>query len=198
MTFWIKFLNKVLNITPSVPLIFLSGEKITNTIEKINILNQVFASQCTLLKNSSKPPSLLMNTNKHLNTISIKKNDKTSIIWSLNLAKAHGFDKISIRMIKLCGDSITLPSITLFVHPRCFSWDMENKQHNSYRPISLLPILAKVFESLLFNSLFSHFHDISLFTECQSGSFHSTWNAITTWLQATHWSSIPRYIESLW
>ena len=59
------------------------------------------------MKNSSKPPSLLMNTDKHLNTVSIKKNDKTSIIWSLNLAKAHGFDKISIRMIKLCGDSIT-------------------------------------------------------------------------------------------
>ena len=65
MTFWIKFLNKVLNITPSVPLIFLSGEKITNTIEKINILNQVFASQCTLLKNSSKPPSLHRQTFKH-------------------------------------------------------------------------------------------------------------------------------------
>ena len=38
-----------------------------------------------------------------------------------------------------------------------------------YRPISLLPIFAKVFEILLFNSLFSHFHNNKLFTKCQSG-----------------------------
>ena len=36
-------------------------------------------------------------------------------------------------------------------------------------PISLLPIFAKVFESLLFNALFAHFHDNDLFTTCQSG-----------------------------
>ena len=28
----------------------------------------------------------------------------------------------------------------------------------NYRPISFLPTVAKVFERLLFNSLFSHFH----------------------------------------
>ena len=39
----------------------------------------------------------------------------------------------------------------------------------NYRPISLLPIFAKVFEILLFNSLFAHFHDYDLFTKCQSG-----------------------------
>ena len=39
----------------------------------------------------------------------------------------------------------------------------------NYRPISLLPIFGKVFERLLFNSLFAHFHDNDLFTKCQSG-----------------------------
>ena len=39
----------------------------------------------------------------------------------------------------------------------------------NYRPISLLPIFAKVFKRLLFNSLFPHFHDNDLFTKCQSG-----------------------------
>ena len=35
--------------------------------------------------------------------------------------------------------------------------------------MSLLPVFAKVFERLLFNSLFAHFHDNDLFTKCQSG-----------------------------
>ena len=39
----------------------------------------------------------------------------------------------------------------------------------NYRPISLLPIFAKVFERFLFDSLFSHFHNNNLFTKCQSG-----------------------------
>ena len=48
----------------------------------------------------------------------------------------------------------------------------KNEEKNivrNYRPISLLPIFAKVFERLLFNPLFAHFHDNDLFTKCQSG-----------------------------
>ena len=40
---------------------------------------------------------------------------------------------------------------------------------NNYRPISLLTIFTKVFERLIFNSLFSHFHNNNLFSKCQSG-----------------------------
>ena len=39
----------------------------------------------------------------------------------------------------------------------------------NYRSISLLAVFAKVFQKLLFSSLFAHFHDNDLFTKCQSG-----------------------------
>ena len=39
----------------------------------------------------------------------------------------------------------------------------------NYRPISVLPIFSKVFERLLFNSLFNYFIQNKLFTDCQSG-----------------------------
>ena len=39
----------------------------------------------------------------------------------------------------------------------------------NYWPISLLPIFSKIFEMLLFNSLFNYFIQNKRFTECQSG-----------------------------
>ena len=39
----------------------------------------------------------------------------------------------------------------------------------NHRPISLLPTFSKVFERLIFNSLFNYFIQNKLFTECQSG-----------------------------
>ena len=39
----------------------------------------------------------------------------------------------------------------------------------NYRPISLLPIFAKVFEGVIYNSLFNYFLHNKLFTPSQSG-----------------------------
>ena len=46
----------------------------------------------------------------------------------------------------------------------------ENKQLlKNYRPISLLPICANIFEKLLFNHLYNYFHSNNRITERQSG-----------------------------
>ena len=60
---------------PFVPPVLISGETITNIIEKANIFNDFFASQCTPSENNRELPLLLMNTDKRLNTVSIKKDD---------------------------------------------------------------------------------------------------------------------------
>ena len=175
-----NFLNSI-KIPPVLPLL-ISGETITNIVEKGNIFYEFLASQCTALKNNSKLTLLSKNTDKRLNTVSIKK-DVTSIIKSLNPTKAHGFDKISICMVQLCRDFITHPPAQIFklslrqgVFPD--TWKMVNiipvhKKEakylvKNYRPISLLPIFTKVFERLLFNSVFSHFHNNNLLTKYQS------------------------------
>ena len=54
-----NFLNNIK--IPSVPPILISGKTITNIVEKANIFNESFASQCTPLEKKSKLPSLLMN-----------------------------------------------------------------------------------------------------------------------------------------
>ena len=112
--YWTILNNFLNNIKiPSIPPILASGKTITNIVEKANLFNNFFASQCTPLENTSKLPPLLMKTDKRLNTISFKDSDITSIIKSLKPNKAHGAD-ISIHMIQLCGDSITLPLTLIF------------------------------------------------------------------------------------
>ena len=91
---------------------------------------------------------------------------------------------MSIRMIQLCGKDIILPLQLLFksmleegIFPD--DWSKSNvvpvhKKESTnliknYRPISLLPIFSKIFEQLIFNSLFNYFMQNKLFTECQSG-----------------------------
>ena len=44
----------------------------------------------------------------------------------------------------------------------------ENNLLKNYRPISLLPIFSKVFEMIIYNSLFNHFIGNKLFTPSQS------------------------------
>ena len=75
---------------------------------------EFFTSQCTRSKNNSKLPLLLMNTDKRLNTVSIKKDDITLLIKSLNPTKAHSFDNISICMIRFRGDCVTFPLVQTF------------------------------------------------------------------------------------
>ena len=43
----------------------------------------------------------------------------------------------------------------------------------NYRPISLLPIFSKIFERLIFYSLYNYFMHNKLFTKCQSGFMKS-------------------------
>ena len=138
-----------------------------------------------MVKNTSTLPNLECKTDERLNYFEINEDDILSIIKNPNASKAHGWDKISIRMIKLCDKTIAILLKMIFrsmlkegvfpddwkksnvvpIHKR----DSENLIKN-YRPISLLPIFSKVFERLIFNSWFNYFIQNKLFTECQSGS----------------------------
>ena len=101
-------------------------------------------------------------TTNRLSNINIRPKKISKIIQTLDQNKAHGHDDISVRMIKMCGSSIIKPLQLLFnncvelgVFPNI--WKMANvlpvqtknsKQVvDSYRPVSLLPICTKIFES---------------------------------------------------
>ena len=106
------------------------------------------------------------------------------IISALNINKAHGPDDISVNMVKLCGYHLSVPLKIIFdnilqtgIFPD--QWKMANvtpvhkksdKQLiTNYRPISLLPILAKVYERIIFKNLYSYLISNNLITKNQSG-----------------------------
>ena len=82
---------------------------------KANYFNNFFASQCTPLVNNSKlSDKILYNCAARLISINFDSNDILKIIRSLNVNKAHGHDGISLRMIKICDESLVQPLLLIF------------------------------------------------------------------------------------
>ena len=72
--------------------------------KKRNFLTPFFAEQSSILLNSSKLPSnLAPRADQSLTSVHFSQDDILKIIQNLNPNKAYGSDKISIRMIKICG-----------------------------------------------------------------------------------------------
>ena len=91
-----------------------------------------------------------------------------NIIRALDSNKSSGWDGVSPRMIKICDSSIVNPLLIIF--ETCIREGIfpDNLKEN-YRPISLLPILDKMFVKVLFESLYDYFINNNLLTPCQSG-----------------------------
>ena len=88
---------------------------VTDMKTKADIFNQFFAEQYTTLKNDSKLPSnQIYLTQSRLVSLNFNEDEILKIIRVLNPQKAHGYDDISIRMIKICDKSLLKPLIILF------------------------------------------------------------------------------------
>ena len=106
---------------------------------------------------------------EELSSFQFNDQDILKIIRALHVNKTRGCDDISIRMIKICDQSIIKP-LSIIYH-NCLNtgtfpdiWKKSNivpvhkkgdKQVvNNYRPVSLLPVCGKILERLVFNSIF--------------------------------------------
>ena len=139
----------------------------------------------TPLKNDSVLTTLLEHESEARFSKSTFTDDQIlKILRALDINKVHGHDEISIRMLKLCDKSIITPLSILFqncIDTRTFpdTWKKSNivpvqkkgdKQIvDNYRPVSLLPILGKMFERVIFNSIFECLEENTLICPNQSG-----------------------------
>ena len=182
--YW-KIVNKLLNKCklPRIPPLLVENKFVTCCMNKAALFNDFFLMQCQPFQNNSELPQFVSLTHNKLN-FEISNDDILAILSGLNTNKAHGPDGISVAMIKLCGDSLSVPLGLIFrIILRTAKFPNQWKKANvtpihkkgdkqliqNYRPISLLPIFAKVFEKILFKYLYNHLVQNKLITSNQSG-----------------------------
>ena len=183
--YW-SLINRILSKAkvPIIPPLLENDIFVLDFTAKAEIFNEYFIQQRTTIDTGSTIPQNLLHIAPPLNDFTISDEKILKIIRSLNPNKAHGWDDISIRMIKLCDDALLLPPRLIFEN--CLSlgifpemWKNANvvpvhkkNQKNlkqNYRPISLLPIFGKILGKLIFDTLYRHLEVYSLLNPNQSG-----------------------------
>ena len=101
---------------PTIPPLLVDDKMVSDFCKKANIFNNFFASICTPIDNTSCLPSFSYKTGSRIKSFQVTENDILAIIKSLDPNKAHGCDNISIKMIKICGQSLILPLRIIFEH----------------------------------------------------------------------------------
>ena len=95
---------------PIIPLLLENGKLKSDFKTKANYFNNFFASQYTPLLNSSKLPNkITQNTAAKITLINCDNSGFFKITRSLSVSKENGNDDISVRMIKICNDSLVQP-----------------------------------------------------------------------------------------
>ena len=186
---------------PVIPPLLINNKLVSNIKEKANHFNCFFVSHCTPLDNNSKiSETQTFITDNKLSSVQFEDNDIIKIIRSLNICKAHRHDDISIRMLKLCDLAIVKPLSIIFsncVKQSTFPdiWkklnicpihkNSDKQLINNYKPASLLPICGKIFERLIFNSLFEYLEKHNLLSSHQSG-FRANDSCVNQLLSIVH------------
>ena len=184
-TYW-SLLKSVLNKTriPNIPPLLENDKFVLDFTAKAEIFNDHFATQCSTIDTGSQIPQHTFPIAPPLTDFVISSEKILSIIRTLNPDKAHGWDDISVRMIKLCDKALVFPLKLIFenclrqgVFPE--KWKKANvvpvhkknekNLKENYRPISLLPIFGKILEKLIFDTLYWHLESNSLLNPNQSG-----------------------------
>ena len=134
-----------------------------------------------------------------LNATSVSK--VLALLSKLCKSKATGLDKILARFRRESADlianhlhvcAIFNQSIVSGIFPD--EWKLskviplfkhgERSDLNNYRPISVIPVVAKVFERIIYDQLYNYFHENNLISRHQSG-FRLLHSCVTALLEAT-------------
>ena len=121
------------------------------------------------------------------------------LLSKLSETKATGLDNISSKLLKISA-SVISASITVIFNTSISTgifpdeWKLarvtpifksgKTSDLNNYRPISIIPVIAKVFEKVIYDQLYKFLNENKFLSNCQSG-FRSLHSTVTALLKAT-------------
>ena len=157
----------------------INGLTITDTREISNEFNNHFSTIGTKLASEIDPDSgdyqrYLTRTDKRFHLHPTDASKVFSLMNKLNKSKATGLDGISVRLIRECADLICVRICHIFnqsisqgklpedwksarVTP-LFKQD-DRDDVNNYRPISVIPVVVKVFEIIVYEQLYAYLEE---------------------------------------
>jgi len=183
--FW-KIFNSVTKKGKSVIPPLLDGPRVvSSTRGKAEILASSFARNCTLPVSGQYLPDFPSRSNTFLDDVVITPDNVTEKIATLDSSSASGPDRIPVLFLKQCSPELSDIFSRLFTKclsescfPSCwksasvvpvFKNSGDRSDPRNYRPISLLSVISKVFESLINDALVSHLESNCLFSDQQYG-----------------------------
>ena len=149
------------------------------------------------------PESYLISTNATFSFKRCSPNEVLKLLEKLDTKKWTGLDNLPSRMLKIAA-GVLAPSLAFLFNQSISSgivpteWKLarvtpifnkgKRQDVNNYRPISIIPAVAKVFERIIYDQFFKYLNENDLLVNCQSG-FRSLHSTLTSLLEASNsWS----------
>ena len=154
--------------SPQTRTIIHNGSIITETGQIAEIFNKYFNSTFTRSDYTLPPWDKMPSPTYQLSSISIEESEVYETLTSLDTTKSPGHDNINASTLKCCATALTRSVTHIFnsslsshtfpphwkVHKIC-PIPKKGDPHlvENFRPISLLPIISKVFETIIYKKI---------------------------------------------
>ena len=168
----------------SIPPLQVENDMIQDDNKKAELFNDYFCKQADLNDSETSVPDITDILINGLEQITVTENEVEDILKILDTSKAIGPDLLNPRLLKEAASMLKYPLCTLFNLSLTLStfpseWKYANvtpvfkkdcpSNLKNYRPISLISILAKVMERLVYKHIYNYLIDNNLITSHQSG-----------------------------
>ena len=202
--FW-RIYKRVLNKGASpIPPLFNGPEVLSSAPDKAELFAKIFATNSNIKDDGVPLPDFDTRTDIDLTSLDFSVKTISSIISNLDPTKATGPDGIPVVLLQKCSPELSPVLAKLFrkcfaesCFPSCwkrpsvipvFKNSGERSNPSNYRPISILPIISKVFEIVINSSLIKHLETNKLLSDHQYGfrSERSTADLLTVITERIH------------
>ena len=179
------WLSGLLNKGKSAITLLFNSQVFSSASDKAKLFVKNFSKKSNLDDSGISLPVFPSRTNLKLHNISVTTNMVKKVITNLDLSKASGPDCIPVVALKNCEPKLSYILAELFnkcLKESCFldCWKVssvvpvfknvgEQSTAKNYHPVSLLSVVSKALEKLVYNTIVDHLEQCGFFSDFQYG-----------------------------